>query len=296
MTAVDALRIQTYSNSLDTLSQELGAKLSVHSMMETAGGSKSHRMTSQIGVFEASERSARLEDVDETAIPFDGRWCGYKIIHHATYRDEIDLFQTNLDPTSGIVRGQVNAINRKCDKDWLTAFFGTAQTGETGSTSTTFDSGNVVAVTVGGGGSATGLNVEKLRAGKLALGENSVDIDSEPVFMGISSKQHDNLLGLTQVVSTDFNNRPVLVEGMVRQFLGINFIVSEIFALDGTSYERCPMWVASGMGAAQWQAMKGDIRRDPRKKGEVYIIEAQKAIGYTRLEEAKCIEVKCTRS
>jgi hypothetical protein len=107
---------------------------------------------------------------------------------------------------------------------------------------------------------------------------------------------HDDLLALTQVVSTDFNDRPILKEGMVNRFLGMNIVVNNRNTTDSNGYERVPVWVPSGMGCAKWKNLTGTIKELPERKGNPYKIEAEAAFGFTRLEEAKCVEIKATIS
>lgn len=172
-------------------------------------------------------------------------------------------------------------------------------TGETGGTSTTFPAAQQVAVTVGPG-SATGLNIPKLRNAQKILLEGDVDADNEEIHIGIAPFQHDELLALTQIVSTDFNlapgDRPVLEDGFVRRFLGMNFHISNRLPTDTNSYRRLPVWVKSGMGRGVWQTIKGEVRKRSDLQGNPDYVEATMNTGYTRLEEAKCVEIKCSES
>ncbi|MEE9540669.1 MAG: phage capsid protein, partial [Candidatus Thorarchaeota archaeon] len=128
----------------------------------------------------------------------------------------MDLLQTNIQPQGSYVRSAVAALNRTQDDLFTSAFFGTAKTGETGSTDTTFLAGNQISSSLGAG-AATGLNIDKLREAQKILLDADVDLDMEQIYIAVAPKQHDDLLALTQVVSTDFNERPVLVDGMVRK-------------------------------------------------------------------------------
>ena len=292
----DVLRIQTFSDSLEMLSQQKGSKFRSFCRTETATGSKTHRMLSQIESVDVSLRTSRAETIDNTAITYDGRQVNHKRYHFDTIVDDIDLIQTNISPEGQIVQSAVASMNRQIDTDFLAAFFGTSLTGEAGGTSTSFTAGNQVAVTVGGGGNDVGLNVAKIREAQKILMENDIDLDFETPVMGISPKGHDDLLALTQVVSTDFNDRPVLVDGRVRQFLGMRFVISNRVneTLDGSGHVRAPVWVPSGMGCGLWKDITGDIRELPNYKGKPTLIEAEMQLGFTRLEEAKCAEIKYT--
>lgn len=294
MAEIQALRSQEYSTNLELLSQQKMPKLANHTVTQNATGSKAFRMMSQIDQTSAVRRSTSAKPAMNIDIVHDGRWVYPLMSDWGKVVDDIDLLQTNIAPQGAYVQSAVAALNRQSDDDFLTAYFGDARTGETGSTTTSFLSGNQVPTTVG---ATTGLNVEKLRAGKKILLENEVDVDMEQIYCAVTPEQHDNLLALTQVVSTDFNDRPVLgQDGMVRQFLGINFVISNRLPVDGNSYRRVPMWVPSGMGKGLWKPMSGVIRNRPDLQGNPDYVESSQMEGFTRLEEAKCIEVKCAEA
>jgi hypothetical protein len=264
-------------------------------MMQSAAGSKAFRMLSQIDETEAVTRTTRAQPAVNIDVDHTGRWVYPQMFDWGKVVDDIDLLQTNIAPQGAYVQSAVAAMNRKQDDLFCTAFFGTAQTGETGATGTSFLTANQIAVTTGVG-SATGLNVEKLRAAKKVLLEADVDLDMESIYVAVSPRQHDDLLALTQVVSTDFNERPVLVEGKVQRFLGMNFIISNRLPTDGNSYRRLPVWVPSGMGKGSWKEVSGNIRNRPDLQGNPLYIESSMMVGFTRLEEAKCVEIKASEA
>lgn len=293
MADIQVLRTQEYSTNLEMLSQQMTTKLAQYSMMQQASGAKAFRMLSQVDETEAVARTTSGKPAVNIDVTHDGRWVYPQKFDWGKVVDDIDLLQTNIAPQGAYVRSAVAALNRKSDDLWLSAFFGTAQTGETGATSTSFDSNNQIAASVG---STTGLNVDKLRAAQKGLLDNDVDLDMEEIYIGVSPTQHDDLLALTQVISTDFNERPVLVDGMVRKFLNMNFIITTRLPVDGSSDRRCPVWVPSGMGHGSWQEISGVVRDRPDLQGNPDYVEATMMRGYTRLEEAKCFEIKCTES
>lgn len=291
MADIEVLRVQEYSTNIELLSQQKTPKLANLVRAQSAAGSKAFRMLSQVGKTEAVSRTTRAQPAINVDIDHDGRWVYGNMYDWGRVVDDIDLLQTNIAPQGVYVQDAIASLNRKMDDLFLDAFFGTAQTGETGGTSTSFLAANQVAVTTGVG-SATGLNVEKLRKAKQILLENDVDLDMESIYIAVAPRQHDDLLALTQVVSTDFNERPVLVDGKVQRFLGMNFVISNRLPTDGSSYRRLPVWVPSGMGRGDWKAISGTIRNRPDLQGNPAYCEASMMVGFTRLEEAKCVEIK----
>lgn len=290
MADISVLRTQEYSTNLEMLSQQKMPKLAPYASVQQAAGSKAFRMLSQIDSTAASLRTTSAKPAMNIDIEHDGRWVYPQMYDWGKVIDDIDLLQTNIAPQGNYVMSAVAALNRTTDDLFTTAFFGDAKTGETGSTTTSFDSNNVVAVNLGG--SAEGMTVEKMREAQKILLDNDVDIDMEEIYMAVSPKQHDDLLALTQVVSTDFNDRPVLVDGRVRRFLNMNIVISTRLPTDSNDYRRNPVWVSSGMGCGVWKEINGVIRKRPDLQGEPDYAEASMMKGFTRLEEAKCVEIK----
>ena len=106
------------------------------------------------------------------------------------------------------------------DDEIISAISGTAYSGETGSTSVPL--GVAQKITEAG---TDGLTIAKLRNAKEIL--DSADVDpSIPRYIAVGPKQISDLLGTTQVTSSDFNTVKALANGEVNSFLGFNFTVS----------------------------------------------------------------------
>lgn len=293
MAEIEALRVQQYSTNLTMLSQQKMPKLANYCMMQNAAGSKAFRMMSQIDKTDAVLLTTRATPAMNVDIVHDGRWVYPSAYAWGKVIDQLDLLETNISPQGTYVQSAVAAFNRQQDDNFLSAFFGTAKTGETGSTDTTFDSNNVVAVDTGGA-AATGLNVDKLVEAREILELNDVDMDMETVYIGVYPKQLSDMLKLTPVTSADFNNVKALVDGKVNNFMGFTFVTSNRLPTDGDSYRRLPVWVPSGMGCGVWKELSGTIRTRPDLQNNPAYAEVSMEKGYTRLEEAKCVEIKCS--
>ncbi len=205
-----------------------------------------------------------------------------------------------IDPTSPIAQNGAFAMGRAMDDELLAAFYGTAKTGENGTDSTTFDTSNQV-VGPNVGGTSTNLNVAKLREAKRILMSNDIDLDVEPVWMIITSKEADALLAETQIVSTDFNDRPVLVDGKVTRFLGINFkhmeftntaAFSNTASMLNSTNRYCPLFTPLGMHVGIWEdtVAKMSERDDKGYATQVYL---RNTVGATRIDEKRVVRVEC---
>lgn len=246
----------------------------------------------QIEKIEMQAPTGRFADIGRVDAAVDRRWVLPNDYDLPQLLDSFDQARLLIDPKSSYVANAVAAANRQMDRTIIDAFFGTAKTGKTGSTSTSFLSANQIAATMGAA-AATGLNVKKLREAKKILMAYNNDLDSEQIYCAVTAKQHDDLLAEAQVVSTDFNEKPVLVEGKVMRFLGINFIHTELLGVDGSSYRRLPVWLKSGMHLGQWGSIYTDVDQRKDLSGHPWQAYMKMIIGATRLDEEKVVEIKC---
>lgn len=284
--------VQQYANTISLLLQQKNSRF--ESAVTTGSYiGKQASPVDQIGAIDMLPVTTRFAPMGRVDAALDRRWVSPSDFELPQLIDSLDKLRLLNDPSSVYLQNAIQAANRKKDDLIYAAFFGTAKTGEVGGTSTAFGATQFVSVNTGG--TASNLNVAKLRAGKRILMANEVDFDEDEVYCAISSVEHDSLLNEIQVVSTDFNDKPILTEGRVTRFLGINFIVSERMttATDdaaGTS-RQIPMWAKSGMHLGTWNDMQTDITQRRDLSGMPWQAYLAMSMGATRLEEKKIVRI-----
>jgi hypothetical protein len=290
---VSTFYAQSYATNVALLSQQRESRLAKAVTLGSYKG-KAASPVEQLGPVVAQKRTGRLEPVEFGSSPTSRPWVYPTDYDYYEAVDSIDRLRMVTDPQSALVQNLVAALNRAKDDVIVQAFFATRNTGETGQTPVAFPSAQQVGVNTGGTGS--GLNVAKLRAAKKMLMAADVDLDTDELWCAITAAQHDNLLNEVQVVSTDFNDRPVLVDGRITRFLGVNFIHSERLPLNGSSQRRVPVWAQSGMHLGVWNELATSIDPRPDLKGKPTQVGGQMTVGATRLEEAKVVELPCAEA
>lgn len=260
----------------------------------------------QIASIEAQPVTSRFGPMGRVDAVLDRRWVFPLDFDLPQLIDKFDKLRLLVDPESQYVTNAVYALGRKIDTTVIAAFFGAAKTGVTGGTSTilpTSTSTNVVGLNTGG--SNSNLNVAKLRAAKKFLMAAEVDLENDPIFCAVDAVNHDALLNEVQIVSSDFNgaDKPVLMDGKVTRFLGINFIHTEKvasaanLALDdqstSSSSKQIPIWAKSGMHLGLWNDLTASISIRHDLQGEPFQSYNYMTIGATRIEEPKTIKVWC---
>lgn len=293
--------VQQYSTNVELLLQQKGSKLRECVTVGSYTG-KQASPVDQIGAINASLVASRFEDMPRVDAATDRRWVFPSDYDLPQLIDSFDKLRMITDPQSAYVQNAVSALGRSMDDVVITACFGTAKTGESGSTSTTFGTGLTsaggrnVAVALGAA-AATGLNVAKLREGKRYLMANEVDVDMDPLYCIVTAQQHDNLLSEIQITSADFNDRPVLVDGRVTRFLGINFIHCERLTTGtdnaaGTS-RAIPLFARSGMHLGIWNDITNTVSQRHDLRGEPWQVYSKMTVGATRIEEDKVARIWC---
>jgi len=203
---------------------------------------------------------------------------------YADLIDNQDKIRTLIDPTSAYASAAAYALGRAQDDEIIAALSGTAFTGETGSTATALPSSQKI--TEGG---TNGLTIAKLRSAKEILDAASVD-PSIARYIAVSPKQITDLLGTTEVTSSDFNSVKALANGEVNSFLGFNFIVSNRLT-SAASKRLCLVWAMDGckMAIGQDLMTRIDERSDKGYAHQVYVCQS---IGATRMEEDKVVTIE----
>jgi len=282
---------QEFATNIELLLQQKGSKLR---SLVTSGSYIGEQASpvDQIGAVEMQEVSGRFEAMGRVDAATDRRWVLPQDFDLPQLIDSFDKLRLLTDPESAYVQNAVMAAGRKMDDIIIEALFGAAKTGKSGSTSTTFPAGNQIAVDYGASGNV-GLTVAKLRQARKLLKAAEVDMDMEMITCIVSAEQEDNLLAEAQVISLDYNEKPVLVDGKLNSFLGMNFIHSERLDVDGSSYRRVPVFAKSGMHLGIWNDITTDISQRKDLKGLPFQSYVYMTAGATRIEEEKIIEIKC---
>jgi hypothetical protein len=287
--------VQQYSTNIALLLQQKGSKLR-NTVMTGNHVGKQASPVDQIGKVEMQVVASRFAPMGRVDAPTDRRWVFPSDFDLPQLIDDFDKLRLITDPSSAYVQNAVMAAGRQFDRLLCSAFTGTSKTGESGSTSTSFTAANEVDVAVGGANSK--LNVAKLKAAKELMMSKHIDFDTEEVYVGITAADHASLLNEIQIVSTDFNSRPVLVDGKVTEFLGFKFVHCELIEtqLAGTNEVTLPVWCKSGMYLGLWNDIENSVSKRNDLQGEPWQLYTKMTAGATRLEEDKVFAIESYRA
>lgn len=293
---VAKLATTQFSTNLELKLQQHGSKLRGR-VSEGMHVGKMASPINQMGAIAMSTPEGRFAPKGREDADFTRRWVFPQDGELNQLIDSFDELKTIVDPQSQYVTNAANAVGRAWDDCIISAAFGTAQVGQdanglSSETWASFSSAYTVASTYGSGASASGLSVAKLIETKRILRKNQVDIETDPVTLVIGSQQESDLLNQVQVVSTEFNDKPVLVDGQIKRFLGFDIVYSERLTTS-SNVRQIIAFAKSGMYLGMWKdtVNRASIRND--LSGEPWQLYTQTSFGATRTQPGKVVQILC---
>lgn len=283
-----------FSTNLELKLQQMGSKLR-GKVREGFHVGKQASPVQQVGAVQLQTPAGRFAPLGRQDANFTRRWVFPQDGELPQLIDGFDLLKTIVDPKSAYVENASAAVGRAWDDCLIAAAFADAKTGvdQAGFVTETFDTTNFrIAETFGAGATSVGLTVAKLIEARRIFRHYHVDLDVDPITLVCGSTQESDLYKQVQVVSTEFNDKPVLVDGKVTRFLGFDIVYSERLAV--TSNKRQVIAFAkSGMYLGIWKDMTNnvDIRSD--LSGRPYQLLTETSFGATRLQPGKVLQILC---
>ena len=275
--------VQQYSANIQMLSQQMGSLLRDKVRVESVVGKNA--FFDQVGSVTAQLKTSRHSDTPQIDTPHSRRRVSLADYEFADLIDQQDKVRLLIDPTSSYAQAAAMAMGRAMDDVIITAALGTASTGETGTGSETVQTGVVKGT--------TGLTVAKLISAKDLLDKADVD-PSIPRHIIVGPEQLGNLLGDSEVTSSDFNTVKALVRGELDTYLGFKFTVSNRLPKTGND-RTCIAYAQDGLllGIGKDISARIDERADKSYATQVYYCQS---IGATRMEEAKVLGIVCVEA
>jgi len=284
-----------FSTNVELLLQQKGSKLRGR-VREGMHVGKMASPINQIGTLALKAPAGRFAPLGHQDAAYDRRWVFPQEGELPQLVDSFDELQTVVDPKSGLVETAVNAVGRAWDDTLISASTGTATLGQDASSLTTesFDTSKFQIASTFGSASASGLTVAKIIETKRVFEKYHNDLEMDRPTLVIGSQQHSDLLNQVQVVSTEFNERPVMVDGVVRQFLGFDIVISERLPQTTVGSVRGVLaFVKTGMYLGVWKDMTNRIAIREDLSGTPWQILTSTMYGATRTQPGKVQQILC---
>ena len=276
--------VEQYKSNVFHLAQQKGSKLRDAVRTESIVG-KSH-FFERIGSTAAVKRTSRHADTPRVDTPHSRRKVTMDDYDWADLIDDSDKVRLLISPQSEYAKAGAYAMGRTMDDVIIAAATGNAFGGVSGGSTIGLPAGQKIAH------GSTGLTIAKLISAKEKLDAANVDPDEARTLV-CSAKQISDLLGTTQITSSDFNSVKALVQGDIDTFMGFRFIRSERLGTDSNGNRQVLAFTNSSMGLALGKDIQTKIseRADKNYSTQVYLCMT---IGATRVEDEKVLEIACT--
>lgn len=171
--------------------------------------------TNDIGIVEAVTKDSRHEQHAHQDPEHTVRWGNLVYYYNSVMMDRDDDARVLADPKNKYVMGNAASLGRRADRTIITAGLGTAITGEDRTGTQALPSAQKVT------GSTSALTKAKILTAKRLLDEAEVP-ESERYF-AISAQGLEDMLGITEIVSSDYNTVKALVDGQINTWLGFTW-------------------------------------------------------------------------
>lgn len=284
-----------FSTQIELLLQQRGSMLR-GKVREKFHVGKMASPVNQVGTVTMRRPTGRFAPLARQDAEYVRRWVFPQEGEIMQLVDTFDELQTIVDPKSALTEDAAYATGRAWDDCIIANATGTAQLGQdaAGLTSETFSTTNFQIAANFGASAASGLTVAKFIEAKRILRHYHNELEMDPPTMVIGSQQESDLLNQVEVVSTEFSDRPVLVEGRVKRFLGFDIVVMERLPQTTINTTRGILcFVKSGLHLGIWKDMTNNIDPRPDLSGRPWQIYTTAMFGATRLQPGKVLQILC---
>lgn len=298
---IEKAYINSFKAGFEQAFQQTVSKL--RSYVETERQSAEFDYYDRVGIADDMVQvTTRYGDNPMSEISHDRRRIGLADFEQGKAIDEKDLIKVATDPTSSYMQALVASANRKVDDLIIAGLTATAYTGKAGATSVAFATTTTDKITVGAlsdvqtrivagtyqareaategidvnvsytgaAGASGGLTLAKLKAVRKTMLRLEAIQQDELLNCFISAKQFEDLLGITEVINSDYAVRKSLAEGSVTTYMGFRFIHSERLPL-ASGERKVFVFKPKAYKLAVGVDVTADMWRLPEKKNIPYI-------------------------
>lgn len=268
-----------FKNNLELKLQQKTSVLWDTTEEQDCAGSEKETVKDLLGEAKPQEADERYGDLKRTPVDHDRVWIVKpNELYFNEYVDGADELATKIGLEGGYTMAAMATIHRAWDSQILAGMYGSMLMGKDGTITQPLAGGATVPVTVGGASGPQRMNVAKVRAAKVMLGQAFND-PSDKRYMALSEVQRDDLLNEVQATSGDYSKAFGIrldADGNLIGILGFNLVNIELrnpslgafqrgLTVTSQGYTRNPFWVKSGVRKGVWQKIRTAIKDQPSK-------------------------------
>lgn len=284
-----------YTSNVQLLLQQQGSMLRSHVDSKADYVGKMASPVNQVGAVSMQTPAGRFAPKNRTDASLTRRWVFPEDKELDQLIDSFDELKTIVDPKSVYVTNTGYAAGRAWDDCIIRQATAINYLGTdiASLTTETFDTTKFRIADTFGASATAGLIVSKMIEAQRILRKYHNELERDPPVWITSSQGEADLLGQVEVVSTEFNDRPVLVEGRVKRFLGFDIVVMERLPIYTTNVRGNLVWVRSGMHLGIWKDLKNRVSIRNDLSSEPWDLYTQISFGACRTQPGKLLQVGC---
>lgn len=277
---IDNVYIQTFERNVRHLAQQADTRLR-RFVTEKATNGEKHNWE-RLGSGEASLKASARVATPTSDLPWSRRVSLAQTYHMGETVEQEDVVQMLVDPNSNVSMAIANGMKRKIDDLLITAATGTALNGD-GSTSA-FPAGQLV-----GDGTAP-ISIDNVLEVQEKFYKNDIDPD-EPKVMVISPTVQRKLMSLMEVTSGDYQNSKALATGMLPDWMGFTWVVSNRLLVPAAGQISCLAFTKRALGFQVNRDITARVAEDP-SLSFAWRIYAMMTMGAVRTEDEHIVHLK----
>lgn len=244
--------IQTFERNLRHLAQQTESRLR-RFVTERATGGEKHNWE-RLGAGVATEKTSARTATPTSDLPWTRRVTLARTYHAGETVEPEDIVQMLVDPNSNVALNLAMAMKRQIDDIIIEAATAAALNGD-GSTDA-FGAGQTV------GDGTTEISLDLILQVQEKYYTNDIDPD-EKKCMIISPIQQRKLMQLMEVTSGDFQNSKALSTGMLPDWMGFDWVVSNRLLAPTGGQLDCLSFSLRGIGLQVNKDITAKVAEDP---------------------------------
>lgn len=277
---IDKVYIQTFERNVRHLAQQADTRLR-RFVTEKATDGQKHNWE-RLGSGEASLKASARVATPTSDLPWSRRVSLAQTYHMGETVEQEDVVQMLVDPNSNVSMAIANGMKRKIDDILIAAATGTALNGD-GSTSA-FPAGQLV-----GDGTAP-ISIDNILEVQEKFYKNDIDPDESKV-MVISPTVQRKLMSLMEVTSGDYQNSKALATGMLPNWMGFDWVVSNRLLVPAAGQISCLAFTKRALGFQVNKDVTAKVAEDP-SLSFAWRIYAHMTMGAVRTEDEHIVHLK----
>jgi hypothetical protein len=300
MSDVNTTANYEFKNNLELKLQQQTSVLWDTCEEQDCTGSEKETVKDLLDAETPQEADERYGDLKRTPVDHDRVWIVKPNERYfMEYVEGADQLGTKIGLEGGYTMAAMAMMHRSWDSAILEGMYNPMLTGKEGTIYAPMPASMTVPVTTGGANGVQPMNVAKVRAADVILGEQFNDEDEER-FLGLTKVDRDNLLNEVQATNGDYAKAFGIrldAKGRLIGILGFTVVPIQLrnpkllafrkgLTVTSQGYTRNPFWVRSGVRKGVWRKLRTAIKDQPTKV-DVRSVFAGTTVAATRTQAGK---------